>query len=116
MSPIAYAIPIFMLSILVEYLLARRRAPSAYDIADGVTSLHFGVLSQIAGAFTYLLTIGIYSWTFEHFRLMTLPQNEWWVWVVALLFYDFCYYWVHRAGHEVNLLWGAHQVHHSSEY
>lgn len=116
MSPIAYAIPIFMLSILAEYLLARRRAPGAYDIADGVTSLHFGVLSQIAGAFTYLLTIGIYSWTFEHFRLTTLPQNEWWVWVFALLFYDFCYYWVHRAGHEVNLLWGAHQVHHSSEY
>lgn len=116
MSPIAYAIPVFMLSILVEYLLARRRAPGAYDIADGVTSLHFGVLSQIAGAFTYLLTIGIYSWTFEHARLITLPANEWWVWVFALLFYDFCYYWVHRAGHEVNLLWGAHQVHHSSEY
>lgn len=116
MSPIAYAIPIFMLSIVVEYLLARRRAPGAYDIADGVTSLHFGVLSQIAGAFTYFLTIGIYSWTFEHFRLATLPQNEWWVWLFALLFYDFCYYWVHRAGHEVNLLWGAHQVHHSSEY
>lgn len=116
MSPIAYAIPIFMLSILVEYWLSRRRAPGAYDIADGITSLHFGVLSQIAGAFTYLLTIGIYSWTFEHFRFATLPQNEWWVWVSALLFYDFCYYWAHRAGHEVNLFWGAHQVHHSSEY
>lgn len=116
MSPIAYAIPIFMLSILAEFLLARRRAPGAYDIADGVTSLHFGVLSQIAGAFTYLLTIGIYSWTFEHFRLATLPQNEWWVWVLALLFYDFCYYWAHRAGHEINLFWAAHQVHHSSEY
>lgn len=116
MSPIAYAIPVFMLSILVEFLLARRRAPGAYDIADGVTSLHFGVLSQIAGAFTYILTLGIYSWTFENFSVTTLPVDEWWVWVFALLFYDFCYYWVHRAGHEVNLLWGAHQVHHSSEY
>jgi len=115
-SPIAYAIPVFMLSILIEFLLARRRAPRAYDIADAVTSLHFGVLSQIAGAFTYILTIGIYIWTFEHFRITTLPIDEWWVWVCALVFYDFCYYWVHRAGHEVNLLWGAHQVHHSSEY
>ncbi|ROT80721.1 putative alkylglycerol monooxygenase-like [Penaeus vannamei] len=27
----------------------------------------------------------------------------------------FVYYWVHRANHEINLLWAAHQVHHSSE-
>jgi hypothetical protein len=29
--------------------------------------------------------------------------------------YDFCYYWVHRAGHEINLFWASHVIHHSSE-
>jgi alkylglycerol monooxygenase len=33
-----------------------------------------------------------------------------------VLLYDFCYYWLHRAGHEVNLLWAAHVVHHQSEF
>jgi sterol desaturase/sphingolipid hydroxylase (fatty acid hydroxylase superfamily) len=28
---------------------------------------------------------------------------------------DFMYYWDHRAGHEVRLLWAAHVVHHSSQ-
>ena len=34
---------------------------------------------------------------------------------VGLLFYDFCYYWLHRAGHRVALFWAAHVVHHQSE-
>ena len=32
-----------------------------------------------------------------------------------MLLYDFLYYWLHRAGHEVNILWAAHVVHHQSE-
>ncbi len=28
---------------------------------------------------------------------------------------DFFYYWNHRKGHEINLLWAAHSVHHQSE-
>jgi sterol desaturase/sphingolipid hydroxylase (fatty acid hydroxylase superfamily) len=33
----------------------------------------------------------------------------------AFVFYDFCYYWLHRMGHERNILWAAHSVHHQSE-
>jgi uncharacterized membrane protein YhhN len=36
--------------------------------------------------------------------------------VLALLIYDLCYYWYHRAGHEVALLWAAHVVHHQSQH
>jgi alkylglycerol monooxygenase len=39
-----------------------------------------------------------------------------WVWVSGLLLYDFLYYWLHRMGHEVNILWAAHVVHHQSEH
>jgi hypothetical protein len=37
------------------------------------------------------------------------------VWVVALVLYDFFYYWHHRFGHTVALVWAAHVVHHQSE-
>ena len=33
----------------------------------------------------------------------------------AFVLYDFCYYWLHRMGHERNILWAAHSVHHQSE-
>jgi alkylglycerol monooxygenase len=116
MNPIAFAIPVFMATILLEAAVARRRGIPAYRVPDALTSLHYGVVSQVVIAFTYLFTFGYYVLAYEHLRLFSLPRNEPWVWVLALLVYDFCYYWAHRAGHEVNLLWASHQVHHSSEY
>jgi len=115
-NPIVYAIPVFMLSILLEAWVARRRAVATYDIPDALTSLNFGILSQVSGVFVRVITFGIYVWVFENLRLATLPADAWWVWLGALITYDFLYYWVHRCGHEVNLMWAAHQVHHSSEY
>ena len=41
--------------------------------------------------------------------------STWYGVVLALVFYDFCYYWLHRAGHVVALFWAAHVVHHQSQ-
>ena len=116
MNPILFAIPVFMATIVLEAWLAQRRGRAVYDVADAITSLHFGVLSQVSAAFSSLLGIGIYWWTYSQWHWLTLAVDNVWVWLLALLLYDFLYYWVHRCGHEVNLMWAAHQVHHSSEY
>ena len=47
---------------------------------------------------------------------MQLPADSVWVWAAGLLMYDFCYYWLHRAGHVVALFWAAHVVHHQSQH
>ena len=36
-------------------------------------------------------------------------------WTVAMVGWDFLYYWSHRVQHEVRSLWAIHVVHHSSE-
>ena len=36
-------------------------------------------------------------------------------WIACFLAIDFFYYWDHRLGHEINLLWSFHNIHHSSE-
>ena len=36
-------------------------------------------------------------------------------WLLAMLGWDFIYYWNHRLQHEVRALWAIHVVHHSSE-
>ena len=115
MNPIVYAIPVFLLTILAEAWAARRR-PGIYDIPDALTSLHFGVLSQVSGAFLKGLNFGVYATAYAAFHLVELPADEPWVWVLGLLLYDFAYYWVHRFGHEWPLFWGSHENHHSSEY
>jgi sterol desaturase/sphingolipid hydroxylase (fatty acid hydroxylase superfamily) len=37
-------------------------------------------------------------------------------WTVAMVGWDFIYYWNHRIMHEVRALWAVHEVHHSSEH
>merc|ERR1719347_1355456 len=56
-----------------------------------------------------------YQYVHINYSLYQLPWDSPITWIFAGLGIDFCYYWVHRAAHEVNLLWAAHQVHHSSE-
>jgi len=50
-----------------------------------------------------VLRIGIYTLVFEQVALVR--DDAWWsTWygvVLALVLYDFCYYWFHRASHEV---------------
>lgn len=116
MNPIVFAIPVFMLTIVIEAWIARRRGMAVYDIPDAITSLHHGVLSQVSGLLVQFATLGIYAAVYDNFRAITLPVNSIWVWLAALIAYDFCYYWAHRLGHEVSVLWAAHVVHHSSEY
>ena len=52
---------------------------------------------------------------FEHVALGQLAGGRWWAWALAIVFYDFCYYWEHRCGHESAVLWGEHVVHHQSQ-
>jgi len=66
-----------------------------------------------------LLTKGLglltYGFAVQHLALFELSAQQTWVWVLAFVLYDFCYYWNHRLGHERNVLWAAHSVHHQSE-
>ena len=48
-------------------------------------------------------------------RLLTLGSGPL-AWAVALLGWDFIYYWNHRSMHERRFLWSVHVVHHSSEH
>jgi len=113
---ITWATPVFFVLIGAELLLARWRGRSAYRVGDAVSSIGLGVISQVVGVFGKLLSIGIYAWFATHLALLRLPADSIVVWLSALLAYDFLYYWLHRTGHEVNLLWAAHVVHHQSEH
>ena len=111
----AWAIPAFFVLIAIEFAVARRRGHASYRSNDAVNSLALGVISQIVGVFTKLLSVGVYAWCAQRLALFALPADRVWVWASALLLYDFLYYWLHRMGHEVNVLWAAHVVHHQSE-
>ena len=120
MSPsqiIVLATPVFLLLIAIELAVGWRRQRNTYRLADAVSSISLGALSQTSAVFTRLLRIGIYTALFEHVALWR--NDAFWTslpgWLLALVFYDFCYYWLHRMGHESAVLWAAHAVHHQSQ-
>jgi sterol desaturase/sphingolipid hydroxylase (fatty acid hydroxylase superfamily) len=112
---ITWATPVFFILIGIELLVARWRGSDAYAGNDAVNSLSLGVISQLVAVFTVALNVGIYAWCARHLALFQLPADSVLVWLGALLAYDFCYYWLHRKGHEMTILWAAHVVHHQSE-
>jgi alkylglycerol monooxygenase len=117
---ITLSIPIFFALIGIELLVARVRQRPVYRLADSISDLSCGILSQFAGIFLALLTIAGYGWVQRHAAVQNfLPVPAWShapaAWVAVFLLDDFAYYWMHRFSHTVNLLWAGHVVHHSSE-
>ena len=112
---IVLATPVFLALIALEFIVGVRRGRNTYRLNDALASIGLGVMSQVTGLYGRLLRIGLYTLAFQYVSLTTLPTDSLWTWAFALLAYDFCYYWLHRAGHRVAVLWGAHAVHHQSE-
>jgi alkylglycerol monooxygenase len=113
-SIILYAVPLFFLLIFIEILLEKIKGTNYYRINDSINSLTAGVLSRVTGIVKQLFPLTVYVLVFEQLALFQITSS-WWMWVTAFVLYDFCYYWKHRFGHEMNILWAAHVVHHSSE-
>lgn len=115
MNYVLYAVPFFFLLIALELLADRWRGVSTYRLADAINSLSAGVLSTTVGLLTKVVGLLTYTLAWQHWGVLELSAQNLWVWLFAFVFYDFCYYWNHRLGHERNVLWAAHSVHHQSE-
>jgi sterol desaturase/sphingolipid hydroxylase (fatty acid hydroxylase superfamily) len=115
-----YAIPFFVLLLVLEYLSFRQvRAENegliGYDPRDTRTSLTMGfgnVVINFGWKFVVLAAyVGIYELT-----PLRLDPGDWWVWVLLFFADDFSYYWFHRISHESRAFWASHVVHHSSQH
>jgi len=113
---VLYAIPAFILAMVIEALCVRGRTGiMGYEKRDSAASITMGLLAVIvSGATKLLISIPLFTVLYEH-RLVDLG-GAWWSWLVLLFAEDLCYYWFHRIHHEVRLLWSCHVNHHSSRY
>ncbi len=84
----------------------------AYDWGAYFASLGDLLVRTVTGLLPLGLAAGALSWLWNY-RLCNLPLAEPWTWLVLFLGQDFCYYWMHRADHQVRWLWATHSVHHS---
>jgi sterol desaturase/sphingolipid hydroxylase (fatty acid hydroxylase superfamily) len=112
---ILFAIPVFLLTIVIELVHNfRRNGGKDYNFEDSITNLNIGIGSQAIGAVTKAVLLMLYVWVYDNFRVITIPPS-WYSLIFAIVLFDYIFYWAHRWGHEWNIFWGAHIVHHQSE-
>lgn len=109
------ALPLYILLILLELAYERHTGRNTWRLADSVTSINSAVLRLVLEGPLRLLLLIPYAWLYEHARVLELDAGSPWVWLGGFVAVDLCFYWAHRSLHRYNLLWGAHQPHHSSE-
>ncbi|MCZ7686635.1 MAG: sterol desaturase family protein [Sandaracinaceae bacterium] len=117
---IYYAIPAFLLTVALEALWASRARRErsdlrGYEARDTWASLAMGVGNVLIAAVVKSAVVTLWVLLYEH-RLFDLPVGALWTWALLFVTEDFCYYWFHRASHEVRFFWAAHVNHHSSTH
>jgi len=110
----AQATPFFAGLIALEWTILLLKGEKL-RLTDGLFSVAHGLIMMLMQAFLSGLLFSCYIYIHTNYCILALPWDSTITWVCAAVGVDFCYYWIHRAAHEINLLWAAHQVHHSSE-
>lgn len=109
---IHYAIPFFIITVIIEVILTVKVKLEDYEFKDAATSITMGLGNVFIGLFTKGLIFGAFTFLYQY-RIFTIPF-VWWSWIILLFAEDFAYYWNHRIAHESRLFWASHVVHHSS--
>ncbi|MCT4698649.1 sterol desaturase family protein [Tenacibaculum haliotis] len=109
---IHYAIPFFILTVIIEVIITVKVKLEGYEFKDAATSITMGLGNVAIGLFTKGVVFTIFTLLYNY-RIFTIPFI-WWSWIILLFAEDFVYYWNHRIAHESRLFWASHVVHHSS--
>ena len=118
-DPTLYAVPFFLIALAIEMVVLRRMRRAGEDVLgyddrkDTWASLAMGVGSLFFVA-PISLAVYLFASALWPYRLIDLGEGAL-GWIVALVGWDFAYYWNHRLEHEVRLFWACHVNHHSSQ-
>jgi alkylglycerol monooxygenase len=105
-------LPLWVFGEIIALAVQGRKQPS---FGDALCSMCCGLLIFLPVAIVGQMELNMYIYCYEKFRLIDLPWNSSFTWVLGLLGADLGFYWWHRAGHEINFIWAFHQVHHTSQ-
>lgn len=109
-----YVLPVFILAVVIEVIIARQKHLDLYYRKDTVASFWMLILTGIVEFVPKLLAFIAFFYLHEISPFKDIIQRQWWAWVLLFFLDDFSYYWFHRMNHEVRLFWAGHVPHHSS--
>lgn len=70
-------------------------------------------MNVVVAAQALILVTPLYHWAYSN-QIYSFQQGSWAVYILAVLVYDFFYYFFHRVSHKISVLWAVHSVHHQT--
>lgn len=113
-SALYQILPGLAVLVIIESIEMMREHRFAKDRGGMFASVYLGIGAIIINCMVKTSVFFVYDWVYQ-FRLLTLPADAWWVWMICFFGDDLSYYWFHRCSHHVRFFWASHSVHHSAE-
>jgi sterol desaturase/sphingolipid hydroxylase (fatty acid hydroxylase superfamily) len=110
---IVWAAPVMFFFAILEYYISKKQNHDFYESKETMGSVLVGLgnvlISFLIKAALLLVVVVIYNLVPWRMHL------NWWTFIPAYIFWDFCSYWAHRVSHSQRFWWATHIVHHSGE-
>lgn len=110
---IAYAAPVMISLVLLEWIISFYKKKDLYNAKDTLAATTIGIGNVIISASIKVVTFGIILF-FYNLVPWSIPPT-WWSFILCLIWIDFWRYVAHRVAHENRFWWATHVTHHSSE-
>ena len=111
---LAFAVPFFLFFIWLEYYVAKKQGKPYFKFNSSIANINVGIAERLIDMFAAGGFYFFYDYLHKNFAIFDVRPSIL-LWIALLLATDFLWYWYHRFGHEINLFWGFHVVHHTSE-
>lgn len=109
---IAYAGPVMIALVLLEWFISFKKNHNYYDGKDTMAATVVGIVNVILGVVLKIVTFGIVLFVYNYVP-WSIPHT-WWAYPLCLIWTDFWRYVAHKIGHESRFWWATHITHHSS--
>ena len=107
--------PLALGFILIEMGLCWYYRKRLISFAEAVANFGTALGNQTINVLVAVGVYNSYGWLWKNFRIIDNLEMNPFTFIVLLLAVDFIFYWVHRWGHSINIMWAAHSPHHSAE-
>ncbi|MCP4439057.1 MAG: sterol desaturase family protein [Aureispira sp.] len=107
--------PIAIGLIILELIYCWLARKDHFTFQESVANFGTALGNQTTNVLVAVFVVVTYGFLHSNFHIIDFDMGNWWNWLILLLGIDFLFYWFHRWGHEVNILWAAHSPHHSAE-
>jgi alkylglycerol monooxygenase len=111
---LAYAVPLFLFFIALEYVYTKWKGKNYYQFAETVANLNVGIAERLTDVFTIIPFYYFFDYIYKNYALFHFKAGPLTYFALFLLT-DFVWYWYHRLAHEINVFWAMHIVHHQSD-